>query len=76
MQQPGEGDLAGLHVFGVGDVAHDLRRGDIGVVVTSLVAGVVAAEIVGGVLLGSLDCTGQKAAAQRGEGNETDPEIL
>jgi hypothetical protein len=66
----------GLHAFGVGDVAHDRRGCDIGVVVTSLVTGIVAAEIVGGVLLGSLDCTGQKAATQRGEGNETDPEFL
>src|ERR1700722_19825 len=76
MQQPGEGDLAGLYVFGVGNGAHHFRRGDIGGVVASLVAGIDAAVVVGGVLLGSPDCPGQKTPAQRGERNESDPEFL
>src|SRR6202789_487319 len=76
MQQPGEGNLPGPRVLGGRDVAHDLRGRDVGIVVDALVAGVSAAVIILGVVLGAFDRTGQEAATERRERNETNSEFF
>ena len=65
---------------GVTPFAHassrDVRRGShVGVEVLALIARVVAAEVVVGILLGALDGAGQESAAQRRERHEADAEI-
>ena len=58
--------------MGRGDLAHHLRRLDVGVVIGALIAGIVSSIVTLGILFRALHLAGQKTATQGTEGHQAD----